>query len=66
MQQVITGPEEQRYREFQQLALDRARGGETDALTGMLRQGLPVNLRDRRGNCCLPATTDTLRRPGCF
>lgn len=54
MQHAITGPEEQaRYREFQLLALERARRGETDALAGMLRQGLPVNLCDRRGNSLL-------------
>jgi len=54
MQHAITGPEEQaRYREFQLLAFERARRGETDALAGMLRQGLPVNLCDRRGNSLL-------------
>lgn len=54
MQHVITDPEEQaRYREFQQLAFERARLGETDALAGMLRQGLPVNLCDPRGNSLL-------------
>ena len=53
MQQATTESEEQCYREFQQLAFDRARGGEADALSGMLRQGLPVNLCDRRGNSLL-------------
>jgi ankyrin repeat protein len=54
MQHAITGPEEQaRYREFQLLAFERARRGETDALAGMLRQGLSVNLCDRRGNSLL-------------
>lgn len=54
MQHVITGPEEEaRYREFQLLAFDRARRGETNDLAGMLRQGLPVNLCDRRGNSLL-------------
>ena len=50
---VTTESEEQRYREFQRLALDRARRGETDALAGMLRQGLPVNLCDQRANSLL-------------
>lgn len=54
MQNVIRGPEEEaRYREFQLLAFERARRGDTEALTGMLRQGLPVNLCDRRGNSLL-------------
>lgn len=54
MKQSITDPQEkERYRAFQLLALDRARRGETDDLAGMLRQGLPVNLRDRRGNSLL-------------
>lgn len=54
MKHDITGPEEEaRYRDFQLLAFNRARCGETDALGGMLRQGLPVNLRDRRGNSLL-------------
>jgi predicted LPLAT superfamily acyltransferase len=50
----ITTPEEQaRYREFQKLAFERARRGETELLAGMLRQGLPVNLCDARGNSLL-------------
>ena len=54
MKQSIATPEEQaRYREFQLLAFDRARRGETDALAVMLREGLPVNLCDRRGNSLL-------------
>jgi len=54
MKQSIADPEEQaRYREFQKLAFNRARLGETDALAGMLRQGLPVNIRDVRGNSLL-------------
>jgi len=50
---IAAESEEQRYREFQRLAFDRARYGETDALAGMLRQGLPVNLCDSRGNSLL-------------
>lgn len=54
MQRIITGPEEEaRYHEFQLLAFERARRGETAALAGMLRQGLPVDLCDRRGNSLL-------------
>ena len=54
MKQSIATPEEKaRYREFQLLAFDRARRGETDALAVMLREGLPVNLCDRRGNSLL-------------
>jgi ankyrin repeat protein len=54
MKQSIATPEEQtRYREFQLLAFDRARRGETDALAEMLREGLPLNLCDRRGNSLL-------------
>lgn len=54
MKQIIADPEEQaRCREFQLLAFERARRGETHALAGMIRQGLPVNLCDRRGNSLL-------------
>ncbi len=53
MQQIRTEAEEQHYREFQRLALDRARCGETEALAGMLRQGLPLNLCDHHGNSLL-------------
>ena len=48
-----TKSEEESYREFQRLAFGHARCGETNALAGMLRQGLPVNLCDRRGNSLL-------------
>lgn len=58
MQHAITDPEErERFREFQRLAFERARCGETEALAGMLRQGLPVNLRDHRGNSLLLITS---------
>lgn len=50
---AVAAKEDQAYLEFQRLAFDRARRGETNALAGMLRQGLPVNLRDRRGNSLL-------------
>jgi hypothetical protein len=54
MKTSITDPEElARYREFQHLSVERALRGETDALADMMRQGLPVNLRDRRGNSLL-------------
>ncbi len=51
--QGFTESEEQAYREFQRLAFEHARHGETHALAGMLRQGLPINLRDTRGNSLL-------------
>ncbi len=54
MQHRAVAPEnDAAYLEFQRLAFHRARRGETNALAGMLRQGLPVNLRDRRGNTLL-------------
>lgn len=53
MQHRAVAEEDPAYLEFQRLGFDRARRGETDALAGMLRQGLPVNLRDRKGNTLL-------------
>lgn len=54
MQHRAVAPEnDAAYLEFQRLAFHRARRGETNALAGMLGQGLPVNLRDRRGNSLL-------------
>jgi len=50
---AVAAKEDEAYLEFQRLAFDRARRGEANALAGMLRQGLPVNLRDRRGNSLL-------------
>ena len=58
MKNEIMSPEElTRYREFQLLAFERARRGETDALADMIRQGLPVNCCDRRGNSLLLLTS---------
>lgn len=39
--------------EFQALAMDFARRGETESLAAMLRHGLPVNLVDATGNTLL-------------
>jgi ankyrin repeat protein len=53
MQTTTTEAEERRYAELQQIALDFARCGDTDALAEMLRHGLPVNLSDAKGNSLL-------------
>ncbi len=53
MKSVAAGSEENRYREFQKLAFAHARCGETNALAGMIRQGIPLNLCDPRGNSLL-------------
>jgi len=54
---MITEEEERRYAELQQIALDYARDGETDALAEMVRAGMPVNLADREGNTLLMLAT---------
>lgn len=48
-----TPAELERYAELQALALDFARAGESDELARMLAAGLPVNLRDHKGNSLL-------------
>lgn len=45
--------EEQRYAELQLIALDAARHGDPDTLVPMLQAGMPVNLRDEKGNTLL-------------
>ena len=45
--------EEQRYAELQLMALDAARHGDLDTLVPMLQAGMPVNLRDEKGNTLL-------------
>jgi hypothetical protein len=53
MEIITTEAEEKRYAELQQLAIDLARKGETEALREMLNHGLPLNLADLRGNSLL-------------
>ncbi len=53
MQAVVTEAEEQRYAELQLLALDCARGGQTETLAAMLASGLPANLADSKGQTLL-------------
>src|SRR5260221_14551752 len=50
---MIGESDERRYAELQQLALDHARHGETEALEAMLRHGLPVNLSNAKGQSLL-------------
>jgi ankyrin repeat protein len=53
MEALITPAEEKRYAELQTLALDAARRGDSPVLASMVRAGLPVNLRDHKGNTLL-------------
>lgn len=48
-----TAAEEARYAELQRIALDAARHGDITTLAPMLDAGLPVNLRDEKGNSLL-------------
>lgn len=48
-----TAEEEQRYAELQRMALDAARHGDLATLEPMLGAGMPVNLRDEKGNSLL-------------
>lgn len=50
---VLSEAEEKRYAELQLMALDFAREGNTQTLQSMIDAGLPVNLRDHRGNSLL-------------
>ena len=50
---IKTDDEEERYTELQELALNYARDGETEALQKMLEHGLPVNLSNEKGNTLL-------------
>ncbi|WP_193212649.1 ankyrin repeat domain-containing protein [Luteolibacter marinus] len=54
---MITDQEMQRYDELQQMALDAARQGDVDTLAPMLQAGMPVNLRDEKGNSLLMLAT---------
>jgi ankyrin repeat protein len=65
---MITTDEEERYAALQDVALQYAREGETEALRKMLEHGLPVNLANSKGNTLLmlaayhdhPTTTQML------
>ena len=50
---MITTDEEERYAALQDVALQYAREGETEALRKMLEHGLPVNLANSKGNTLL-------------
>lgn len=50
---MITEQEQQRFAELQQMALDAARQGDTAMLQPMLDAGMPVELRDAKGNTLL-------------
>jgi ankyrin repeat protein len=53
MKDITTEAEEKRYAELQLIALDAARAGDDSVLAPMIRAGLPVNLRDHKGNSLL-------------
>jgi len=50
---MITEAERNRYAELQQMALDAARQGDTELLRPMLEAGMPVELKDGKGNTLL-------------
>jgi hypothetical protein len=50
---MITEAERSRYAELQQMALDAARQGDTEMLRPMLEAGMPVELKDGKGNTLL-------------
>ncbi|MEK7953639.1 ankyrin repeat domain-containing protein [Luteolibacter soli] len=50
---MITEDEHRRYAELQQMALDAARQGDTEMLRPMLEAGMPVELKDSKGNTLL-------------
>ncbi|WP_035610339.1 ankyrin repeat domain-containing protein [Haloferula sp. BvORR071] len=50
---TTTAQEEARYAELQAMALDAARQGDEETLEPMLEAGMPVNLRDEKGNTLL-------------
>lgn len=49
----ITKEEEQRYEELCQMAFDMARNDECQSLEKMISAGLPVNLKNHKGNSLL-------------
>lgn len=50
---TLSADEEKRYIELQQMALDFAREGDSDTLQSMIKSGLPIELKDSRGNTLL-------------
>jgi uncharacterized protein len=50
---TLSADEERRYIELQQMALDFAREGDSDTLQSMIKSGLPIELKDSRGNTLL-------------
>lgn len=50
---TLSADEERRYTELQNMALDFAREGDTDTLQSMVKSGLPIELKDSRGNTLL-------------
>jgi ankyrin repeat protein len=50
---MITEAEQRRYAELQQMTLDAARQGDTEMLRPMLEAGMPVELKDGKGNTLL-------------
>ncbi|MCW1921974.1 ankyrin repeat domain-containing protein [Luteolibacter arcticus] len=50
---MVTESEQQRYAELQQMALDAARQGDAEMLRPMLEAGMPVELKDGKGNTLL-------------
>jgi ankyrin repeat protein len=50
---MTTEAEEKRYAELQEIALDAAREGEVDTLHPMIQAGLPIELKDSKGNSLL-------------
>lgn len=62
----VTAEELQRYAELQNRALDCARHGDTELLALMLDAGMPLELRDTKGNtllmlACYHQNTNTAR-----
>ena len=53
MNEQITKEEEKRYEELCQMAFNMARGDECEELEKMINAGLPVNLKNHKGNSLL-------------
>lgn len=53
MSEQITKEEEQRYEELCQMAFNMARSDESQSLEKMINAGLPVNLKNHKGNSLL-------------
>lgn len=50
---MITESEEKRYAELQEIALDAARNDDVNTLRPMIQAGLPMELKDHKGNSLL-------------